>query len=83
MFSRPHYSSVLFVKDRRPFWKATVLGLERKASFEVHIDATGKSYEEGGHSWVLILGASTIEVKTEDSYKSLACPDNIVCSRLV
>lgn len=62
---------------------ATVLGLERKASFEVYIDATGKSYEEEGHSWVYILGASTIEVKTEDSYKSLACPDNIVCSRLV
>ena len=62
---------------------ATVLGLERKASFEVYIDATGKSYEEEGHSWAYILGASTIEVKTEDSYKSLACPDNIVCSRLV
>lgn len=43
----------------------------------------GKSYEEGGQSGIHILGASTIEVKTEDSYKPLHSPYNIVCSILV
>ena len=48
-------------KDRRSFWKSTVLSLERKASFEVHVDSMVKSYEEGSQSWNDILGASTIE----------------------
>lgn len=70
-------------KRQKAILESYCFRFREKASFEVYIDATGKSYEEEGHSWVYILGASTIEVKTEDSYKSLACPDNIVCSRLV